>query len=95
MQQRLSIIRWTRTQSQFVALLGLPEQFRSESLKRHNLGTGETLLVGERTQGLGREWYALAYDKAEMEFDEARNRAIATLDAENRRRATGKPSFVS
>ena len=93
--QRLSIIRWMQTQSQYVALLDASERFRLDSLKRHKLGLGETLLVAERTQGLGRDWYALAYEKEDMEFEEARSRAIETVAAENQRRATGKYSFVS
>lgn len=95
MAQRLSVIRWTQTQSQYVALLGLPEQFRIDTLKRRNLGRGESVLIGERTPGIERDWYALAYERADMEFEEARQQAMATLAAENERRAAGKPSLLS
>ena len=53
---------------------------------------GDEITVGEITGTHEKDWYALAYNKADMEFEEAHERAIATLTKENDLRAAGKRS---
>ncbi len=91
---KLSIIEWQRTQGQYVAILQTRDHFKLDTLKRIPLGRGETLIAGQLVGSMQRDWYALAYSQPDMEFDEARQRAKATVTAENARRATGKPSHV-
>lgn len=91
---RLSIIEWQRTQGQYVAVLQTLDHFNSNTLKRIPLKRGENVITGQLVGSVQRDWYALAYNQQDMDFDEARLRARATLDAENERRKAGKPSHV-
>lgn len=76
----MNIIEWKRTASQYVAVLQSMDRFDVSTireLERHGFETilGGRLLGSERT-----EWYALAYDRNELEFDEAKALARETLD---------------
>ncbi len=90
--QKLSITRWQQTQGKYVGILQDVRRFKPETLKPRPAGNGATVLVGEVAGGYQLEWYCITFPKEEMEFDEARERAIALLEAENQRRAAGKPS---
>ncbi len=91
--QRLSIMRWQQTQGKYVGLLQDATRFKPETLKPKAVGNGATVLVGELVGGYQKEWYCITFPKGEMEFEEARERAGAVLDAENARRAAGKPTL--
>ena len=93
--RRLSIISWQRTQSQFIGIIQSLDHFVPDSLKVRSLSNGESVIIGEIVGTREKDWYAVAYNKADMDFDEARHRAIATLNKENELRAAGKPSLAS
>jgi len=88
---RLSIMQWQRTSSQYIGILQSLDNFVPGTIKIHRLGPGESVLVGTLARGGRKDWYALAYDKADMDFEDARSRATATVEAENTLRAAGKP----
>jgi hypothetical protein len=92
--RRLSIINWQRTQTQFIGVIQALDLFVPGSLKVRALGNGESAIVGELNDTHKLDWYALAYNKADMEFEEARGQAIATLNKENDLRTAGKPSLL-
>ena len=76
----LTIIEWKRTTGQFVAVLQAIDRFEPGTIKEIEKHGFETVLGG-RLRGTDRiEWYALAYDRRELEFEEARDMARATLD---------------
>lgn len=76
----LSIIEWKRTSGQYVAVLQAIDRFEPGTIREIEKHGFETVLGG-RLRGTDRiEWYALAYDRRELEFDEARDMARATLD---------------
>lgn len=76
----LSIIEWKRTPGQYVAVLQAIDRFEPGTIKEVEKHRFETILGG-RLRGTDRtEWYALAYDRRELDFDEARDMARATLD---------------
>lgn len=75
-----SIIEWKRTTTQYVAILQAADRFDPATIRQIEKNGPETILGG-RLRGTDREeWYALAYDRGELEFDEARDRARARLD---------------
>jgi hypothetical protein len=77
----LSIIEWKRTSGQYVAVLQSVDNFEPGTIKEIEKHGFETVLGG-RLRGSDRvEWYALAYDRRELEFDEARDIARAKLDS--------------
>ena len=71
---------WKRTSSQYVAILQALDRFEANTIREIAKSNGETILAG-RLKGLDEtDWYAIAYDRNEYEFDEARTRARAALD---------------
>lgn len=92
--RRLSVINWQRTQTQYIGVIQTVDRFIPNSLKVKNMGRGESVIVGEIAGTHEKDWYALAYNKVDMDFDEAHDRAIATLNRENELRAAGKPSLA-
>jgi hypothetical protein len=92
--QRLSIIRWQQTQGKYVGILQDVQRFKPDTLQPKPVGNMATVLVGELAGSYQKEWYCITLPKEEMEFDEARERAIAILETENQRRAAGKPSLT-
>ena len=93
--QRLAITRWQQTQGKYVGILQDLQRFKPETLKPREVGQGATVLVGELAGTFQREWYCITFPKEELEFEEARQRAMAILEAENQRRAAGKPSLTA
>jgi hypothetical protein len=78
----MSIIEWKRTTGQYVAVLQSIDRFEPGTIREIAKRGFETVLGG-RLRGTDQvEWYALAYDRRELEFDEARDMARATLDRE-------------
>jgi hypothetical protein len=56
------------------------ERFDTSTIKEVSKNNGETILAGTLRGTDITDWYAIAYDRNEYEFDEARIRARATLD---------------
>lgn len=77
----LGIMEWKRTSGQFVAILQSIERFEPTSIRELSKKNGETILGGKLRGTDSTEWYALAYDRNEWEFEEARDRAHQTLDS--------------
>jgi hypothetical protein len=76
-----SIIEWKRTTTQYVAILQAADRFDPTTIRPVEKNGPETILAG-RLRGTDREeWYALAYDRNELDFDEARDLARARVDA--------------
>jgi hypothetical protein len=75
-----SIIEWKRTPGQFVAILESLEQFEARSIRELQRRGPETILVGRRRDTEEDDWYALAYSRNDLEFDEARDMARAALE---------------
>jgi hypothetical protein len=76
----LGIIDWKRTSSQYVAILQSLDRFEPNSIREVSRANGEIVLAGVLKGTNETDWYALAYDRNEFEFDEARTRARAALD---------------
>lgn len=75
-----SIIEWKRTTTQYVAILQAADRFDPATIRPLEKNGPETILVG-RLRGTNQEdWYALAYDRNELDFDEARDMARARID---------------
>lgn len=75
-----AIIEWKRTPGRYVAILEPLEQFEARSIRELKPNGPETILVG-MVRGTDREeWYAIAYSRNDLEFDEARTMARAALD---------------
>ena len=86
----LGIIDWERTSSQYVAIVQALDRFESNSIREISKSNGETILAGVLKGSDETDWYAIAYDRNEYEFDEARLRARAALD---RYRATSRYGY--
>ena len=71
----LGILEWKRTSGQFVAILQSMERFDKTTIKELSKQNGETVLAGILLGTDITDWYAIAYDRNEYEFDEARTRA--------------------
>ena len=75
-----SIIEWKRTPGKYVAILEPLEQFEARSIRELPAKGPEVILVGTLRGTESVEWYAIAYDRNLLEFDEARTMARAALD---------------
>ena len=75
-----SVIEWKRTPGKYVAILEPLEQFEARSIRELRAKGPETILVGTLRGTDGDEWYAIAYDRNLLEFDEARILARQALD---------------
>jgi hypothetical protein len=76
----LSIIEWKRTETQYVAILQALDRFEPGSI-REIRRQGPEIVLGGTLRGTTRtDWYALAYDRNELEFEEAKALARQTLD---------------
>ncbi|MGI5836599.1 MAG: hypothetical protein ACOX87_08945 [Chloroflexota bacterium] len=93
--QRISIIRWQQTQGNYVAILQALDRFKQNSIRQKKVGRDATVLEAELIDTGQRDWYCISFPKEELEFEEAREKAIALVDAENQRRAAGKPSLTA
>ncbi len=74
------IIEWKRTGGQYVAILEPLDQFEARSIHELQKRGPETVLAGKLKQTGDEEWYALAYSRFDLEFEEARAMAQATLE---------------
>lgn len=74
------IIEWKRTPGQYVAILEPLDQFDPKSIRELKKKGPETILVGKLRISDHEEWYALAYSRMDLEFDEARTLARAALE---------------
>lgn len=75
-----NIIEWKRTSSQYVAILQAADRFDPKTIRVVEKIGPESLLAGRLLNSAVEEWYALAYDRNELEFDEAREYARARLN---------------
>lgn len=76
----LSIIEWKRTETQYVAILQVLERFEPGSI-RELQRRGPEIVLGGTLHGTGRtDWYALAYSRQELEFEEAKALARQALE---------------
>jgi hypothetical protein len=76
----LRIIEWKRTTTQYVAILQVSDRFEPNSIKEIERHGSETVLGGTLRGTMNTDWYALAYDRRELDFDEARDMARNTLE---------------
>jgi hypothetical protein len=76
----LGIQEWKRTSSQYVAILQSLDRFEPGSIHEVEKHNGETVLGGTIRGTTETDWYAIAYDRNEWEFEEARVRARQALD---------------
>ncbi len=76
----LGIQEWKRTSSRYVAILQSLDRFEPNSIREIARKNGETILAGVIRGTDQTDWYALAYDRNEYEFDEARARAREALE---------------
>lgn len=76
----LRIIEWKRTTTQYVALLQVAERFEPGSIREIERHGPETILGGIIRGTTKTDWYALAYDRRELDFEEAKEMARNALD---------------
>lgn len=76
----LNIIEWKRTAEKYVAVLQAMDRFDVTTIREIERHGFETILGGELRGTDRTEWYALAYDRNELEFEEAKAMARQTLD---------------
>ncbi|MCL5961522.1 MAG: hypothetical protein M1358_19790 [Chloroflexi bacterium] len=76
----LRIIEWKRTTTQYVALLQVSERFEPGSIREIERHGPETILGGLLRGTTKTDWYALAYNRREVDFDEAKEMASETLE---------------
>lgn len=76
----LSIIEWKRTTTQFVAILQVMDRFEAGSIRELERRGPETVLGGILRGTNRTDWYALAYDRNELEFEEAKELARQALE---------------
>lgn len=76
----LRIIEWKRTTTQYVAILQVADRFEQGSIKELERKGPETVLGGTLRGTTKIDWYALAYDRRELDFDEARDMARQALE---------------
>ena len=70
---------WKRTSSQYIAILQALDRFEPGSIREVEKHRFETILGGKLRGTNTLDWYALAYDRRELEFDEARDMARQTV----------------
>ena len=76
----LGIIEWKRTSTQYVAILQVADRFETGSIRELEKHGPETVLGGTLRGSNQTDWYALAYSRYELDFDEAKDMARATLE---------------
>ncbi len=92
---RLRILEWKNTTTLYIATVQALDSFVPSSLHELKRKGAEIWMVG-RLKGSGREdLYALGYRKYDMDFDEARERAIATIERYNALSDAGKDPLTS
>ena len=76
----LSIIDWKRTPGQYIAILQSLERFDQQSIREIEKNGFETVLGGTLRGTSITDWYALAYNRRELEVEEAKTMARQSLD---------------
>src|SRR5437763_1365778 len=76
----LGSMDWKRATSQYVAILQALDRFEASSIHEIDKQNGDTILAGTLRGSDETDWYAIAYDRNEYEFDEARIRAKDALE---------------
>ncbi len=76
----LSIIEWKRTPGQYIAILQSLDRFEPGSIREVAKRGFETILGGTLRGTTQTDWYALAYNRRELEFEEAKTMARQALD---------------
>jgi hypothetical protein len=76
----LSIIDWKRTPGQYIAILQSLERFDPQTIHEIEKNGFETVLGGTLRGTTMTDWYALAYNRRELEFEEAKMMARQALD---------------
>lgn len=76
----LGIIEWKRTSTQYVAILQVADRFEPGSIRELEKHGFETVLGGTLRGTNTTDWYALAYSRQELEFDEAKDLARQTVE---------------
>lgn len=76
----LTIIDWKRTSGQYIAILQSLDRFDPQSIHELEKNGFETVLGGTLRGTSSVDWYALAYSRRELEFEEAKAMARQTLD---------------
>lgn len=76
----LGIIEWKRTSTQYVAILQVADRFEPGSIRELERHGFETVLGGTLKGTNTVDWYALAYSRQELEFDEAKDMARQTIE---------------
>ena len=80
---RLRILEWKSTTTLYIATVQVLDRFVPGTLHEHKRVGPEIWTVG-RLRDTGRDdLYALGYRKYDMDFDEARDRAFATVEKYN------------
>lgn len=75
-----AVIEWKRTPGQYVAILEPLDLFEPQSIRELKRTGPETILVGTLRSTGRDEWYALAYSRNDLEYEEARVMARAALE---------------
>jgi len=75
-----AVIEWKRTPGRFVAVLEPLTEFEPASIREVKGSGPETILVGTLSQTGQEDWYALAYNRNDYEFDEVRTLARNALE---------------
>lgn len=76
----LGIQEWKRTERQYVAILQAMDRFEPGTIHEIEKGKGEIVLGGMLRGTDTQDWYAIAFDRNEWDFDEARLRAREALE---------------
>lgn len=76
----LGIIEWKRTETQYVAILQVLDRFEPGSIRELQRRGPETVLGGTLRGTARTDWYALAYSRNDLEFEEAKALARQALD---------------
>ena len=76
----LGIQEWKRTERQYVAILQSMDRFEAGTIHEIEKNKGEIVLGGLIRGTDETDWFALAYDRNEWDFDEARARARQALE---------------
>ena len=76
----LGIIEWKRTSTQYVAILQVADRFEPGSIREIERHEHEIILGGTMRGTNTTDWYALAYSRQELEFDEAKDMARQTVE---------------
>lgn len=73
-------MEWKRTETQYVAILQVLERFESGSIRELER-RGPEIVLGGTLRGTARtDWYALAYSRHDLEFEEAKTLARQAME---------------